>query len=298
MKKSVTTLITDLDNTLFDLVDIWYRSFTAQLRAVAAEIDVPTQTLLGEFKAAHQRHGTSEFAFAVSELPSVLSSGVDVEKVTEAALNALDEARRPAMRLFPGVESTLHLVKSAGTFIVGYTESLPLYTKLRLVHMELDRLIDVLYTPPGHPLPAGVRTEHLARWTTATQMRATIHRETPEGELKPNPRLLRDIMNEVSADPERTVYVGDSPLKDVAMAQHAGVLDVWAKYGVAQHREQYELLRAVTHWTDEAVKEEKQFELLRPPTYTLESGFDELLDDFEFGTARRASETRSRDRAK
>ena len=47
-------------------------------------------------------------------------------------------------------------------------------------------------------------------------------------------------------------------MKDVAMAQDAHVLDVFAEYGGVQHREEYELLRLVSHWTDADVQRERQ----------------------------------------
>ncbi|CAM4322419.1 hypothetical protein PARU111607_13735 [Palleronia rufa] len=44
------------------------------------------------------------------------------------------------------------------------------------------------------------------------------------------------------------------------MAQDAGILDVHAAYGQAQDREQYELLKEVTHWTDQDVKREQEIQ--------------------------------------
>lgn len=282
--RRITTLVTDLDNTLFDWVDIWFRSFTAQVDAVARHTSVPVDTLLTEFKGVHERYGTSEFAFAVLELPSVRSSTADPSEVAELAWQALNTARKSAMHLFPGVSSTLRSVQRSGCTVVGYTESMPLYTKFRLVELGLDGLIDILYTPPGHGIPENLPHHYLRRWTeVADRLSTTEHRLTPPGELKPNPRLLSDIIADTGAQPEETVYVGDSQLKDVAMAQHAGIIDVWAKYGVAQHREQYELLRAVTHWTSDAVSAERGFELIDAPTYILEHSFSELLDLFLFG---------------
>jgi hypothetical protein len=52
--------------------------------------------------------------------------------------------------------------------------------------------------------------------------------------------------------------VGDSPTKDVAMAQDVGISDVYARYGRAQHTEAYDLLREVTHWSDADVEREKR----------------------------------------
>jgi phosphoglycolate phosphatase len=66
------------------------------------------------------------------------------------------------------------------------------------------------------------------------------------------------------------------------MAQQAGVADVYASYGAAQHRPEYELLRKVTHWTPEMVERERH--ALKPgnvkPSHTLQSEFSEVLTLF------------------
>jgi hypothetical protein len=124
-------------------------------------------------------------------------------------------------------------------------------------------------------------------------MRRTIARNTPKGELKPNPKVLLDILKEIGATLSETIYVGDSLMKDVLMAQKAGVKDVWAKYGQAQNREEYELLRRVTHWTLEDVEREKKLrsEAVKP-SVALENGFGDLLDEFNFAPFRENSSGR------
>jgi phosphoglycolate phosphatase-like HAD superfamily hydrolase len=113
-------------------------------------------------------------------------------------------------------------------------------------------------------------------------LKNTIHHFTPRGELKPNPSLLLDIIEDLSAKVEEVIYVGDNMLKDVWMAQQAGVTDVFAAYGASQHKPEYELLRKVTHWTPEMVARERQ--ALQPgqiqPSHTLENSFNELLPLF------------------
>jgi hypothetical protein len=73
-------------------------------------------------------------------------------------------------------------------------------------------------------------------------------------------------------------------MKDVAMAQDVGVLDVHAAYGVVQDREEYELLRRVSHWTQADVEREREIATAPhvTPTYVLEETFAELLELFDF----------------
>ena len=67
-------------------------------------------------------------------------------------------------------------------------------------------------------------------------------------------QCLLDIISEIGVARDDAVYLGDSLFKDVAMAQSAGVDDVLAKYGESHTRSEYDLLRAVTHWTSEQVQ--------------------------------------------
>jgi beta-phosphoglucomutase-like phosphatase (HAD superfamily) len=101
--------------------------------------------------------------------------------------------------------------------------------------------------------------EQVARYSIEKhEPRHMDRRHTPKGEKKPNPRVLLDIVNEVGQRPEDAIYVGDSLMKDVAMAQQAGVTDVFARFGQVSDRLEYQQLLRVTHWTDEDVARERQ----------------------------------------
>src|SRR5205823_606958 len=137
---------------------------------------------------------------------------------------------------------------------------------------------------PDHELPNRASVDKLRHYPKEHyQLRRTIQRETPRGEFKPNPALLRDILKDVGASPDQTVYLGDGLMKDVAMAQQAGVLGVWAKYGASQSRPEYELLRRVSHWTEADVQGEKDLlkSVSTTPSCVLETSFKELLNHVE-----------------
>ena len=179
---------------------------------------------------------------------------------------------------------TLWTLKEKGCLIVAYTESMGFDSNDRVRRLELDGVIDILYSPADHPLPSHVMPESIRLYPASHyELRETLHKHTPAGEVKPNPQLLRDIISDVGALPADVIYVGDNLMKDVTMAQQATVQDVWAAYGTSHQKDEYELLRRVTHWTKEQVEQEK---LTRSddvrPTFTLESGFAELLAKFNF----------------
>jgi phosphoglycolate phosphatase len=286
LKPKVSLVITDLDNTLFDWVEIWYRSFSAMLETLLKQSQIPRSVLIPEIREIHQREGTSEYAFLIEELPSLRKKhpGENLTEVYVDAIQAFRDARASALKLYPTVSDTLHFLKDSGCRIVGYTESLEFYSLYRIRKLNLDGLLDFVYTPPDHPLPSGMSREKIRLYPLESyDLTATKSRHTPPGELKPNPKLLADIIAEVGGDKNESIYVGDSLMKDIAMAQDAGVTDVYAKYGGAQSRQEYELLREVTHWTAQDVQREK--ELTRAnvkPTFELERHFAEMKDLFDF----------------
>ena len=58
-KQKVTVLITDLDDTLYDWVEMWYQSFSAMLNKLVELSGVPREKLIAEIKQIHQRHKTA-----------------------------------------------------------------------------------------------------------------------------------------------------------------------------------------------------------------------------------------------
>jgi phosphoglycolate phosphatase-like HAD superfamily hydrolase len=286
MNAEMSVLITDLDNTLFDWVDVWYKSFTAMLDRLALDSGVPRETLIPEFKAIHERHGTSEYAFSIQELPSLQAKypGEDLAARFGEAIHAYRTARKCALKLYPNVAETLESLKDKGCLLIGYTESLSFYTGYRVRNLGLDRILDYLYSPPDHELPNGLTPAQLRAYPGERyELRRTIHRHIPAGELKPNPKVLLDIIREIGASRSEVIYVGDSLMKDVRMAQNANVTNVWAEYGQAQNREEYELLRRVTHWTAADVARETRITAGDvKPEHVLETGFDQILSDFNF----------------
>jgi phosphoglycolate phosphatase len=243
--------------------------------------------LLAEIREVHQRHQTAEYAFLIEEVPSLCAAAGDQPVTTyyEEAISEFVRVRREVLRLYPGVIEFLSELRQAGVLIVAYTESLAYYTEYRFRKLGLDNLIDFLYSPADHDLPAGLSPETLRSYPASHyKMRATRHHHTPAGELKPNPTILSQILADVGATAADAVYVGDSLFKDIFMAQQAGVLDAHAAYGVAQHTAAYELLRAVTHWPDAMVSQEQVSLTTREitPTIVLEKSLASLSEHIEF----------------
>ncbi|WP_236713916.1 HAD family hydrolase [Pseudomonas sp. ICMP 10191] len=267
-------LITDVDNTLFDWQHMWYKSFLAMSMKAIDISGIDPNRYYEECKILHQKHGTSEYSFVLSELPSLKKMyGDNVRDIMQPAIQEFRDSQNSTLVLYPGVRDTLKSLKKEGVTIAAFTESKAFYTHTRFKKLGLDEIVDFIYSPKDHVLPDD-------RNPTAGLLTHTEHRYTPEGEMKPNPHILLSIIEELSFKPNDTLYVGDNLFKDVFMAQQAGVTDVYASYGAAQHRtEEYDLLKKVTHWTNDMIEKEKK--ALHPgaitPTHSATKSFNEIL---------------------
>ncbi|WP_372885592.1 HAD family hydrolase, partial [Shimia sp.] len=159
-------LITDLDNTLFDWVDIWYQSFSAMLNKLTEISGISSEVLIPEIRRVHQQHGTSEYAFLLEELPSLRTKfrGKTVVEECAEAITAYRQARAAALKLYPTVLETLDTLKANGVSVFAYTESMAFYSSYRVRKLDLDGRIDVLFSPMDHDLPRGLTTEDLRKY--------------------------------------------------------------------------------------------------------------------------------------
>ena len=285
MSLTKKVLITDLDNTLFDWVELWVRCFSAMLEELVVISGVSKSQLLPEISIVHQKHGTSEYSFLIEELPSLQKflAGRNALEVFAPAVNAFREKREEYLVLYPGVAETLQELKNRGTLIVGYTESMAFYSNYRVRKLGLDGVFDYIFCPEDHIVPDNV--EETRRYPAEHYvLKSTIQHHTPKGSKKPDVDVLLWIVSDLSLKTSECVYIGDSLMKDIAMANDCGIDSVWAKYGVAHKRDEYKLLQEVTHWTPAEVEREQKIREREhvSPSFVLDEGFAELLSIFDF----------------
>jgi FMN phosphatase YigB (HAD superfamily) len=293
-KKNVSVLITDLDNTLYDWFEVWHTSFKAMLNEVVKKSGISEDVLIPEIKKVHELHGTSEYLMLLNEIPCLKEKHPkeDILKIYKDAIEIYKTKRTETLKLYPTVLTTLNEIKRKGCLIVGYTDSQTLYSAFRFKELGLDGIFDFLYSAPNHDFDAGEHSEtnHFFPSENNT-LKETIHRDTPKDASKPNPEVLISIIEDIGVSSHEVVYLGDSLLNDISMAQAVPVTDVFAKYGeFDKTTEKYELLRKVTHWKAEKVSHEKDIaenkkEVQKKdiiPTIELNKSFAEILDLFEF----------------
>ncbi|MEW1578917.1 HAD family hydrolase [Streptomyces microflavus] len=286
----VSLLVTDLDNTLWDWFEAWHSSFSAMLRRLSQLSEVPQRQLEREIQMVHRRRGTSEYSYLLNELPSLLRRNPHSQplKVYDDAIHVLNRERLRSTKLYSGVLATLRELRRRKIPVVAYTESVAYWSEWRIRRTGLDGLIKVMYSSPDHDFPLGVSAHDLRTQPPDTYgLKVTAHKRVPPGILKPNTDVLKSILADFSVPPKGAVYVGDSLMKDVAMAQELGVYDVYAQYGASQDREGYDLLRRVSHWTQQDIERERELSAQPTitPSYVLSEGFSQLLSMFDFAEA-------------
>lgn len=283
----VRLLVTDLDNTLYDWFHIWHASFSALMDELAQASGLPADVLERDAREVHQRHRTSEYSFLLNEMECLrtLHPGEEVAAIYSEAVHRFRSARKRATKLYPTVQATLDTVRTKGVQIVAYTDSLAFHSFQRIKALGLDGVIDAMYAPPDHDVPDGLELSQIRTLAPSEyEFDHTVRRELPSGAAKPDPMVLKQICSEFGVAPEDTAYVGDSLMKDVAMAQAVGAVDVLAEYGISHSRDGYEMLRRVSHWTEEDVERERQLAQSQEitPRFVLRRHFSELLDVVDF----------------
>ena len=250
-------------------------------------------TLLDDLKAVHQKYGSSEHPFALLETSAIESrfpkaSQQQKKELIGYAFRAFNEVRKARLRLYPTVSETLRHVRRSGTLVVAYTEAAIYNVTHRLELLGISDDIDLIYAPPGRGEFGRVLGEPAPRPLPISKIRLL-----PSSHRKPNPAVLLDICHDLNVYPADTVYVGDSLVRDIAMAKRAGVRSVWARYGANVDNDLWQKLVRVTHWTDADVVNEKR---LRDEYKDIQSdvnidSFDALLTHFRFEATIRPQRT-------
>lgn len=254
MKPQIQLLISDLDNTLYDWVSFFVPAFYAMVDAAVVELEIDPDRLLDELRAVHQRYGSSEHPYALLETEVVQSryawaTPAQKKEILLGAFNAFNATRRAELQLYDSVLKTLGGVRRCGTRVVAYTEAAVYTVVHRLELLGVFAEIDLLYAPAGTGEIGTVLGE--PRPFPMHKIRLL-----PPDHKKPDPAVLLSICREQGIDPARALYVGDSLVRDVSMANRAGLQSAWARYGANYDPHLWKQLVRVTHWTQTDVAEE------------------------------------------
>src|SRR5690606_17667652 len=140
--EDVNFVITDLDDTIWDWVEMWYSSFSPYLERIAVETGIEIDLLKSDFKKLHQKYGTTEISFAYKELESINPDFHPLfensSEFSKSILHEYNSNKKNNLKMYEGVLDTLKFIKGKGAKIVAFTESNVFFTKYRIKHLMLD----------------------------------------------------------------------------------------------------------------------------------------------------------------
>jgi FMN phosphatase YigB (HAD superfamily) len=282
----IRLVITDLDNTLYDWVGAHVPAFNAMLDELELQTELAPAVLLDSFRRVHQRYRTSEYAFGVLELDVLARRDRDLDNQARLEkyrrpLRAFYRTRDANLRLYDGVAETLRQLKDDGKVIVAHTDAMMLYASSRVSQLGLEGVLDGLFAVTDHPLPNGVMLPDVSLDGGRSRSRSSIAVQQELDVLKPDPKVLGDILSRFDIDSDEAVYIGDSLSRDVLLAQQAGIADVFARYGPSYDSALYQRLVEITHWTADDVTRETELQRHQvTPSHVVDS-FRELTDVIE-----------------
>jgi phosphoglycolate phosphatase-like HAD superfamily hydrolase len=258
----VTLVIVDVDDTLFDWLGMWSVSFGALLASLEHVSSLSGEQRVAAFRKLHIAARTTERGLTVGDADRL---GVPAE-IIPALGEEFEASMRRHTRPFSGVVETLAALRQRNVKVVAHTDTPAHLASDRLVQLGLDGVIDTLFATESARVTAFRRTRQTPRHSEVVVL----------PHLKPDPRGIALILERFGVSSENCVYVGDSKIKDIPMARAAGVRDVFAAYGCKRSSTAYDLLRSVSHWSDEDIARERGL-LASEASHEL-ARFDLLLD--------------------
>jgi len=284
MRERKILLVCDLDNTLYDWVGYFVRSFYAMVDKFVEMTGCDKGKLLDDFRQVHQAYHDSEQPFSLLETATVreLFPGLSRKELLhrlEPAFQAFNSCREKTLKLHDGVTETLEKLTDADVIMVAHSESRLFSAVDRLRRLGLIDFFSRVYCRKSnskHPDP-----ERAGVWLNDFPMDKIV--ELSRHQAKPSVSVLNEICSGQNVSVSQAAYIGDSIARDVLMAKKTGVFSIWAAYGANHDPNEYEKLVRITHWTPADVKKEKRLQKQAKrvkPDYVAERSFSEILPLF------------------
>ena len=190
---TVTAVVCDMDNTLFDLVG-------AKREACRCVVDYigagdPEALFTRFLRGVHGFEDHGNIRDYLEEL------GVYEPGAFEVCCRTYEDVKLDLVEAYPGVEETLRCLAGAGIGLAVATDAEAFQARRRLTKTGLIDYFEVVVTPEV------------------------------SGRRKPEPDSLLYALRRLDAAPAEAMMVGDSPNRDIAPARHLGMVTAFAAYG-------------------------------------------------------------------
>jgi len=271
-------IITDLDNTLYDWVTFYAKSFEAMINELSSLLDFDLESLYKEFKMVHQKYGNSERSYSIFDISSVLEATSSMDKegklsYLKESLDAFNMSRDKYLTLYENVYTTLEKLKNDGHTIVAHTEAMDVNALDRLEKLGVLDFFTRVYATSSENVRHPLKTDELLikYHSKIVSLSGSVKKSSVE-----SINLVLTTENFLSSE---AIYIGDSLIKDIAIANKACVTSVFASYGKVYNKELWDILVKITHWTNEDVEREEAIKLMftdTEPAYSIKD-FSELI---------------------
>lgn len=251
-------LITDLDNTLYNLIDYFGPSFRGMVHALSKATQIEEEILLKEFKKVFSKRESLEYGFAVQEL-SIFSdlSQSEMLRLITLAKKVFKRCRDKNLKPYKTVQETLEWLKTNGVIIIGVSNAPFFNAEIRLKQLFLDKYFYGLAAREDLYFPKDPYTQSINLHKASGKYHSSklIRKwKLNRDQLKPNTYAYRKIINDLNVSVDDTYVIGDSILKDVQPAIDIGAIGIWARYGEKCNSKNLDTVLKMTNWSEAEIK--------------------------------------------
>ena len=213
-------------NTLYDWVAFYIPSFRALVSEISRVSRVPEDQLWPSFRRLHQKHGTTEYPFAIQEIDALDDvdrglSPLQRQDKYKDAIRAFRHLRRTLLRPYPDVPEGLARLHERGVLLAAHSDSMTVPVSRRLRQLELDTYFDAIFGSQDVGIPHYLGVSDVRKASDADVGARVPVLELPPGVRKPEPASLLPVLAHFGMASDAAVYLGDSLRRDVALASPA-----------------------------------------------------------------------------
>jgi len=272
-------LFTDLDDTLYSWIDHFAPSFRAMVHVLEKKTGLDNETIIESLRRVYKTRRTLDYSFVIQELDiwEKLEWSKDkvLNDVVRDSRGAVNRVRSERFSLYPRVREILKWLKSENIFIVAYTNAPGYIAQRRLKTLQVDTYIDCLAYFYDYEIPLDIPSDVQKAIESGKPRSSIKSTERFDNLKKPDPRPLKALMKKYHLDEKATFLIGDSIENDIFMAQKAGIVDIWARYGTLNHNpKDLETIRRISTLSDEDRARNKLIRESVTPTYAVDNFSD------------------------
>lgn len=274
MTNKDVTLITDIDNTLYDFIDFFGMAFRGMLHVISGQLNVSEEHLLSEFKDVFGKTGTLDYQFLIQNLASARELDKDdLEKVIRYGRIGFDRTKRKRLKPYPGIIHAFKYLERGGVRIIGVTNAPYYHAIRRLQDIGAFQFFSGLVAWEGVPPPENDAhaAERYNKVRNVAFESLKLFEVFSKEFSKPNPFPFLLLKRYLNVDSE--IYsLGDSVNKDLAPSRLLNATTIWARYGTVVESKNLQTVLDITPWSEAEINIHTNTEVYEP---------DHIIDDPE-----------------